>query len=127
MVRAHQVGAVLAQARQRVGLQDVELPLVVEPHVDAGAVVQAEHAEGLGWRCSGAFIRQLVPDGRRADGMDGAAALPGLVLVGVNLRAVAEVEQDRLKRLHRVVAQDADVDLPARDVLLGEERAGETR
>ena len=124
MGRPHQIGTVLAQAGKAVRLQHVEVVVGVHAHVDAGAVVEAEsreraHGDLLGLR------GELPGDGRGAHRMDLAAAAAGLVLVGVDLGAVAEAQQHRRQRLRRGVAQQSDVDLAALDVLLGQHRLGE--
>ena len=119
---ADQVGAVLAETRQAVHLQDVEAALAVEAEVHPGAVVQTERPE----RRHGEFLRpaaQLLADRRRADRFDAATAATGLVLVGVDLRpARPEGQLHGGKRLGRPVAQQPDVHLPPLDEALHEHR-----
>ena len=110
----------LAQAGQAVDLQHVEAPLPVQPHVDPGAIVDAQAFEGplgdldrLGGQC--------LADGRRAGVRDRSAASSGLVLVGVNGgRAFSEYQLHGREGFGRVVAQQADVDFSALDELLGQ-------
>ena len=123
--RTDKVRAVLPQAGKAVDLEDVEVALVVESHVDARAVGAPQRREGA----DGDLLRvqsQLLADGGGADGGDLPATAAGLVLVGVDGRALGpEIELHRRKRLRRVVAEEADVDLPALDVLLGEHALAE--
>ena len=125
---AHQVGAVLAEAGQAVDLEDVELVLRVEAHVDAGAVVAAQGLEGADRDLLG-LAGQRLADRRRADAAGWSRPLlAGLVLVGVDLRGRRRSPaRTGGNASRRAVAEQADVDLAALDVLLDQHRLRCTR
>ncbi len=121
MSRPDEIGAALGQAREAVGLEDVEASLPLEAHVDTGAVLQPEGLEGPDRNLLGPAA-DLLPDRRRADVLDDPSASTGLVLVAIDRGAIAESQLHRRKRLRGVVPEEADVDLPAFDELLDEDR-----
>ena len=114
----------LTEAGQAVHLQHVKVVLGVHPHVDPGAVVEAQRRERT-HRDLLSLRGELVGDRRRAQRLDRAPAAAGLVLVRIDLGPVAEAQHHRREGLGRGVAQQPHVDLPAVDVLLGEDGLAE--
>lgn len=122
LLRRDGVGAVLSKAGKAVDLQNVEIPLRVETHVHAGAVIAPQGREGAQGDILG-FFRQLLADRSRTEPSDLPTRRALLVIDRVDGRAALSKNDFAGRQRHgRIVAEKADVDFSPFDILLHENR-----